>query len=66
MRRPFCLPAATTRKNGLATRAEPGQEGVAALLSGEKLAIQPEGFTHAHQRLTKVEWELLSGALGEE
>ncbi|MEZ4613000.1 MAG: lysine 2,3-aminomutase [Caldilineaceae bacterium] len=28
-------------------RAEPGQEGVAALLSGEKLAIQPEGFTRA-------------------
>lgn len=34
-------------------RAEPGQEGVSALLNGEKLAIQPEGFDHAHQRLTK-------------
>jgi lysine 2,3-aminomutase len=28
-----------------------GQEGVSALLSGDKLTILPEGFTHTHQRM---------------
>ncbi len=47
-------------------RSESGQEGVSALLAGERLAIQPEGFERTHQRLTRVRWGKIaaSGALG--
>jgi lysine 2,3-aminomutase len=31
-------------------RREPGQEGISSLLSGEQLAIKPEGFDQTHQR----------------
>jgi lysine 2,3-aminomutase len=31
-------------------RPEPGQEGVLALLEGEKMSIEPEGFSDVHQR----------------
>ena len=31
-------------------RSEPGQEGVLALLEGEKLAIKPQGFDSTHKR----------------
>ena len=34
----------------VARRAEPGQEGVAALLEGRKLSIKPEGFDDIHRR----------------
>jgi lysine 2,3-aminomutase len=46
-------------------RSESGQEGVSALLAGERLAIQPEGFERTHQRLTRVRWGKIaaSGAL---
>lgn len=37
-----------------ALHPEEGQEGVAALLSGQRLAIAPEGFTITHQRLTHL------------
>jgi len=42
------------------------QDGVSALLNGEKLAIRPEGFEQTHQRLTRVKWGEIaaSGALG--
>lgn len=30
--------------------------GVAALLAGEQMAIVPEGFEAAHQRLTRLQW----------
>jgi lysine 2,3-aminomutase len=31
-------------------RLEPGQEGVSALLEGERLVIEPEGFSKVHSR----------------
>ncbi|GAB4431335.1 MAG: KamA family radical SAM protein [Anaerolineae bacterium] len=34
----------------VARRPEPGQEGVHALLQGEKLSIKPEGFDDIHKR----------------
>ena len=40
--------------------SEEGQEGVAGLLAGDKLAIVPEGFEQAHQRLTRIRWSGLS------
>jgi lysine 2,3-aminomutase len=42
---------------------EEGQEGVAALLTGEQLAIAPEGFERAHQRLTRIRWAPIKAAL---
>ncbi|MFN2292016.1 MAG: lysine 2,3-aminomutase [Anaerolineae bacterium] len=39
------------------------QEGVAALLSGDQLAIVPEGFEVAHQRLTRIRWAPIKAAL---
>jgi hypothetical protein len=39
------------------------QEGVAALLSGEQLAIIPEGYEASHQRLTRVRWAPIKAAL---
>jgi lysine 2,3-aminomutase len=42
---------------------EEGQEGVAALLSGEQAAIVPEGFEIAHQRLTRIRWAPIKAAL---
>ena len=35
---------------------EPGQEGVAGLLSGKAECIKPEGFDRTHQRQTSVPW----------
>jgi len=32
------------------------QEGVAALLAGERTAIVPEGYDTTHQRLTRIRW----------
>lgn len=32
------------------------QDGLAALLSGDQLAIIPEGFQATHQRLTRIRW----------
>jgi hypothetical protein len=40
-----------------ATRPEPGQEGVNGLLANHALAIAPEGFDRAHQRLVPIAWE---------
>jgi lysine 2,3-aminomutase len=42
---------------------EEGQEGLAALLSGETLAIVPEGFEATHQRLTRIRWAPIKAAL---
>jgi lysine 2,3-aminomutase len=39
------------------------QEGVAALLSGERLAIVPEGHEASHQRLTRIRWAPIKAAL---
>jgi lysine 2,3-aminomutase len=35
---------------------EEGQQGLAGLLAGERMAIVPEGFDRAHQRLTRIQW----------
>ena len=32
------------------------QEGVAALLAGQQLALVPEGYEASHQRLTRIRW----------
>ncbi len=42
---------------------EDGQEGVAALLAGEQVAIVPEGFDVSHQRLTRIRWAPIKAAL---
>ncbi|MGC9334505.1 MAG: lysine 2,3-aminomutase [Anaerolineae bacterium] len=47
-----------------ASVTEEGQEGVAALLSGDQPAIVPEGFEMAHQRLTRIRWAPIKAALG--
>jgi lysine 2,3-aminomutase len=39
------------------------QEGVAALLNGEQVAIVPEGFDTTHQRLTRIRWAPIKAAL---
>ncbi len=49
----------------LRRRSEVGQEGVSALLSGEALAIRPEGFDVVHQRLTNIKWRSIDDALTE-
>ncbi|MBN1657029.1 MAG: lysine 2,3-aminomutase [Anaerolineae bacterium] len=36
--------------------AEKEQEGVAALLAGERTAIVPAGYDTVHQRLTRIRW----------
>jgi hypothetical protein len=36
---------------------------LAALLTGEQLAIVPEGFEKAHQRLTHIRWAPIKAAL---
>jgi len=33
------------------------QAGVSGLLSGQSLAIKPEGFEQTHQRLTRIDWD---------
>jgi hypothetical protein len=33
------------------------------LLTGEQLAIVPEGFEKAHQRLTRIRWAPIKAAL---
>jgi len=40
-----------------------GQEGVAALLAGDEIAIVPEGFDTSHQRLTRIRWAPIKDAL---
>jgi lysine 2,3-aminomutase len=42
---------------------EEGQEGIAALLTGERVAIVPEGFEASHQRLTRIRWAPIKAAL---
>ncbi len=42
---------------------EEGQEGLAALLTGDQLAIVPEGFDVTHQRLTRIRWAPIKAAL---
>jgi lysine 2,3-aminomutase len=39
------------------------QEGLAALLSGEGVAIVPEGYEATHQRLTRIRWAPIKAAL---
>ena len=46
-------------------RAEEGQEGVAELLAGRRLAIVPEGFEQVHHRLTRIRWHAVKQALTE-
>ena len=46
-----------------AVHSEHGQEGVAALLSGEQAMIAPEGFRSTHQRLTRIAWEPVKAEL---
>ena len=53
---------ASCQVRGLAPGARE-QEGVAALLSGEQLAIVPEGFEATHQRLTRIRWAPIKAAL---
>jgi lysine 2,3-aminomutase len=43
---------------------EEGQEGIAALLTGDQPAIVPEGFEASHQRLTRIHWAPIKAALG--
>jgi lysine 2,3-aminomutase len=42
---------------------EAGQEGLAALLTGERMAIAPKGFEATHQRLTRLAWEPIKAEL---
>jgi lysine 2,3-aminomutase len=44
-------------------RVEEDQEGLAALLTGERPAIAPEGFERVHQRLTRIRWAPIKAAL---
>jgi hypothetical protein len=43
-----------------------GQGGVAALLRGEEVAVVPEGFHMAHQRLTRIRWGRIKARIGKE
>ena len=38
-------------------KEEGGQEGVAGLLAGDRMAILPEGFDQMHHRLTRIRWQ---------
>jgi lysine 2,3-aminomutase len=40
-------------------REEGGQEGVAALLAGDRMSIVPEGFEQVHHRLTRIRWQAI-------
>ena len=42
------------------------QEGVAALLAGQQMAIVPEGYEAEHQRLTRIRWAPIKAALAPE
>jgi lysine 2,3-aminomutase len=44
---------------------EEGQEGIAALLNGDQVAIEPEGFEGTHQRLTRIRWAPIKAAIAE-
>jgi lysine 2,3-aminomutase len=46
-----------------ASSGEEGQEGIAALLNGERVAIEPEGFEVTHQRLTRIRWAPVKAAI---
>lgn len=50
---PVTCPACQSKQH----QEESGQEGISALLNGEKLAIAPDGFEQTHQRLTKLRWQ---------
>jgi len=54
---PSRCPACQARKD------EDGQEGVAALLSGERRIIAPAGFEASHQRLTRIHWRPIKSQL---
>ncbi len=57
---PTTCPSCQTRK---LAPGEDEQEGLAALLTGEQLAIVPEGFDISHQRLTRIRWAPIKAAL---
>ncbi len=57
---PSACPSCQRRVAG---SGEEGQEGLAALLTGEQLAITPEGYEMTHQRLTRVRWAPIKAAL---
>jgi len=46
-----------------AVSGEEGQEGVAGLLAGHRVAIVPEGFDTSHQRLTRIRWAPIKKAM---
>ena len=46
-----------------ADSGEDGQEGLAALLAGDDVAIVPEGYHTSHQRLTRIRWAPIKKAL---
>lgn len=57
---PSTCPSCRERaEHAAAGTGEAGQEGLMALLNGERLAIAPEGFETTHRRLTplQVQWE---------
>ena len=56
---PDTCPSCQTRTAGI----EDGQEGIAALLAGDEVAIVPEGFHTSHQRLTRIRWAPIKQAL---
>ena len=43
---------------------EAGQEGIGALLDGSQLSIAPEGYAATHQRLTRIDWQVVKADLG--
>jgi lysine 2,3-aminomutase len=42
---------------------EEGQQGLSGLLAGERMAIVPEGFESAHQRLNRIRWAPIKASL---
>ena len=49
-----------------ARKKEEGQEGVAGLLTGDRMSIVPEGFERVHQRLTRIRWRPIKQALADQ
>jgi len=47
-------------------KEEGGQEGVAGLLAGDRMAILPEGFDQMHHRLTRIRWQAVGLRPGED
>jgi lysine 2,3-aminomutase len=60
---PRTCPSCQRRKR---ETGEEGQEGLAALLAGETVAIVPEGFEATHQRLTRIRWAPIKAALADD